>query len=556
LLSKILKNYPILILSVLINSAKLNIIQQSFKAKLKLNIANAFDFQNDNIDVSLYSKRNKEISRRLDKKIKKIENQIEYYLSAKNSKKNINKATKLINQVEQIGYLFSQKGQIDFAIQCLLLVQKFINPLSDQSINNLKNLAIFKFMAGSKRGSKEILVRLNSLNCIVRKRVNVNYRFLTDSWFVAIGHVAMIDILIKQRELGWMPNVDYFVIPRSERLRGIPGSTILNMLLKHNIKLANSGEEYYNQNKESSSPSWSELDPAEQQTLFVDFWNYQIPSLPDIHFFADSASQIQREWESQGRDSLIPMPTQTESARYNSLKGLVGIPIGAWYVCLHVRESGFHGNWNKKYPSARDANIESYQLAIQAILDRGGYVLRMGDDSMTPLTISNPKVIDYAMKPYRSEELDTMLLQGCEFMLGTNSGLSILPATFGRPCVLTNWVPITLPNWYGQDIVIPKLIKRVNLDQYLTFEQMFEEPIGVIQNPRNLPPELVFEDNSPEDLRDVTLEMLDRLDGKNFELKEEVTILRRQFEKIVLRNDCYIGGTIGKAFLSKYSYLL
>jgi len=119
----------------------------------------------------------------------------------------------------------------------------------------------------------------------------------------------------------------------------------------------------------------------------------------------------------------------------------LGLRAGGWFVCLHVRETGFWKEGISSVDKPRCANITNYKLAIQAVLDAGGAVVRMGDPSMTPLEFW-PGVIDYAHSVVRSDWLDVYLAASCRFMMATNSGVIWMAKLFGRPVLGSDWLPM------------------------------------------------------------------------------------------------------------------
>ena len=72
----------------------------------------------------------------------------------------------------------------------------------------------------------------------------------------------------------------------------------------------------------------------------------------------------------------------------------LGVPDGAWYVGLHVREGGYHAEDTGDKSRHRNAQIEDYFPAIKAVTDRGGYVIRLGDSGVgnlgAPVPIIGP----------------------------------------------------------------------------------------------------------------------------------------------------------------------
>jgi hypothetical protein len=97
----------------------------------------------------------------------------------------------------------------------------------------------------------------------------------------------------------------------------------------------------------------------------------------------------------------------------------IGIPKDSWFVCLHVREGGFRNDRGKR--DYRNSNILNYIPAINEITSRGGWVVRLVDNTMTPLP-SMENVIDYPFTKYKSDFMDLCLIQNCRFFIGDQSG--------------------------------------------------------------------------------------------------------------------------------------
>jgi|SRR5579883_684605 len=234
----------------------------------------------------------------------------------------------------------------------------------------------------------------------------------------------------------------------------------------------------------------------------------------------------------------------------------LGVPKGAWFVGVHCREGGYDSN--QPCHRVRNVSIESYYPAMRAVVERGGWCIRLGDPSMTPLP-PMPGVIDYAHSPLRSDWMDVFLCARARFMLGSASGLSVLASVFGVPCALANQsLPaIALP--YGTaDLFIPKLIRSIQSGEYLTLAEIMDGPLGNARFTHCL--ELArteVEDNSPEDIRDLALEMLAEIEGTFPETEED-----RQLQAAAhacLRPGHYTFGAtsrFGRLFLRKHRQLL
>ncbi len=185
-------------------------------------------------------------------------------------------------------------------------------------------------------------------------------------------------------------------------------------------------------------------------------------------------------WEKDEiRDISIRQPFQLELDTINNLKRLLGMSEGDWYVCLHVRESGFRNDEGRR--DYRNSNINNYIKAISEITSRGGWVIRMGDETMLRLP-EMERVIDYPFTSYKSDLNDLLLIKYCLFYLGTQSGILDVANLFFKNVLITNMVTwgtsglhgVTgrgiLKHWYCKD-------KK----RYLSFEELFKTGEGFVQ---------------------------------------------------------------------------
>lgn len=264
--------------------------------------------------------------------------------------------------------------------------------------------------------------------------------------------------------------------------------------------------------------------------------------VPIAHTYGDYV-QVQDQWERAGRGCLLELEPEHAAQGAACLQAM-GVPPGAWFVALHVRED----RWDR----VRDAPVASYLPAIQAITARGGWVVRMGDPAMTPLP-PLPQVVDYALGPHKREWMDVYLWAATRFFLCTLSGPYQVPPTFGRPCLLTNLAPVYAPAWYGADVVLPKRYWLPAEDRFLTLPELFATGIGMVSSSGRLASlgvELV--DNTPEELREAVEEMLDRCEGRPVVDDADLqAAFRRVYQPVGGTN-----GRIGKAFVRKHAHLL
>lgn len=376
------------------------------------------------------------------------------------------------------------------------------------------------------------------------------YRIVGNSWFAAIGHVAMLDFYAKYNKL--YRSADVRVVAQLD-ISSVPGNYLCERLSETGIEFIENGRlqpDYDRWAKRNGKRRWSQLTSAERFALIDDFWEFEFPD-GQVLGYTHAADRIQKDWERQQRQPLLSV-TQGERQFLDQALRLLGLPEGAWYVCLHVREPGFHKNWNALYPTMRDARIKDYLPAIDLIVKSGGWVIRMGDPSMKPLP-HLPGVIDYAHNTLRTPKADIVIALGCRFFLGTNSGFATIPAIYGVRCVFSNWLPIGLPLWPSQDLVMPKLFWHEKEERYLTLQETFESGLAFIQNWSDLPQGIALRDNSPDDIRALVTEALGITEALH---DREYADACAAYRRIAEENQSYVGSTLAASFILSHREMI
>jgi len=221
------------------------------------------------------------------------------------------------------------------------------------------------------------------------------------------------------------------------------------------------------------------------------------------------AYRIEAEWGV--RAPLLKLTSEDGSWGDDMLREL-GVPAGAWFVCVHAREGGFSPG-DEELHGHRNASIENLIPAIEEIVRRGGWVLRLGDPTMRPLP-AMAQVIDYAHHRLKSARLDVVLCARARFILGNTSGISLVGTVFGTPCALANMMPVTALGVGPRDLSIPKLHRLRREGRHLRFDELFALPIAKAQY-RHLYTDagIEIEESSPEDILGLVADMFDLLDG-------------------------------------------
>jgi len=248
-------------------------------------------------------------------------------------------------------------------------------------------------------------------------------------------------------------------------------------------------------------------------------------------------------WARQYQDYIPPRLNDTDLRKAEQLRTQMGIPISDWFVCLHVREGGYHNDFSSQ--ETRNASIQSYAEGINAINAAGGWVVRIGDSTMTPLPKTD-RVIDYPHTKFKSALMDIYLISQCRFYVGTNSGPADVAALFKKPSILVN-----ASDWGNcfsvrmGDLFIPKHVFSRLLNRYLSIEEMLEET-HLSPGYRLVPDDCVMVENTPQEIRDVIEEYLTGPDNFNYSNLQKVFNEARhsQLHRMLNQNDNF--STIGK----------
>ena len=378
--------------------------------------------------------------------------------------------------------------------------------------------------------------QLRERQVVARELDRYQVRLLGTSWVLAIGHIAHFDTYFKQAVL--------------QKREGIKTYLSLHPWIRiPNRELLARWSDWIDMGTERDEPRLSSVESA---LLRDEFWSLPFPD-GKSRMFSHAGAIVQRQWETERRPPLLSLSAGDRERGQSGLRQL-GVPEGAWFVCLHVREPGFHLKWHQSHPGTRNADVMTYLPAAREIVARGGYVIRVGDPSMVHLP-QEPGVVDYAHSEIRSEFMDVFLCAACKFFIGTNSGLGLVPPIFGVPCAMTNWSPIGLPQWYPKDIYIPKQLYSDRMGRTLTFEEMLFSKAGWVQFEDQLAMKGIRSiDNSPEELTDLVVEMIEREDGLEV-LTEEDHKMQKIFNELVVGAGSYVGARIGTRYLRRHPEL-
>ncbi len=110
-------------------------------------------------------------------------------------------------------HILAEQGRLRLAISFLRAAIIPWDSYSFQRQSYLRTLGIQLFMVGQVSEALPCFAEVARVNAILRNRPGVTdrWRILGSSWFAAIGHVAMIDMMLKKQQLGWESSNTTFV---------------------------------------------------------------------------------------------------------------------------------------------------------------------------------------------------------------------------------------------------------------------------------------------------------------------------------------------------------
>ena len=357
-------------------------------------------------------------------------------------------------------------------------------------------------------------------------------RYFRNHWIFNIGHILAMECPIKASLLGWQPPRRWVVLA--------PPDKVANQVYL----------DYYRPYCEEIITDPRRIQELQPEAECLEEFGYT-SELHNRHVSNRQAwFRIEQQWEAEGRPPLLRLREEDNRRGQARLRQL-GVPEGAWYVGLHVRETGFHQDSDQTH---RNASIAACEQAIRSITARGGWVIRMGNPMMSRLK-PMPQVIDYAHSGLRCDWMDVFLCGSMRFMIGTASGLTHVPATFGVPTISTNWTCICVAPWHGFDMYIPKLFWSEVKNRYLSLEESFSTGAGFALNDcfyRKTQIRPV--ENDPEDINNVVVEMLDRLDGRPYSAEDDA--LFNQWKAIAEPHGVTCLSRVSSSFVKRHSFLM
>ena len=185
---------------------------------------------------------------------------------------------------------------------------------------------------------------------------------------------------------------------------------------------------------------------------------------------------------------------------------------GNRYVCLHVRSGGFLDDFEAR--RFRNANIENYIPAMKKLIDLGYLIVRLGDPSMPKIKMEG--VIDYANHPKKSEKNDILLIEHCDFYMGSQSGPIDVAGLFEKKILTLNCTSLSHCFWYRKgSLFIPR--KSMIDGEILSLEEQIMYNLFEADGSGLMNKEVSYIENSSEEILEAVNEFINFTELDSFQ---------------------------------------
>ncbi|MGC2778381.1 MAG: TIGR04372 family glycosyltransferase [Bradyrhizobium sp.] len=284
-------------------------------------------------------------------------------------------------------------------------------------------------------------------------------RLLGYEWVTLIGHIGFIDCHLRMAALGMLPHANYVLLAPPRKVVNQP---FLRLFASHVSMI--------------EDPALVD-DLLPYQRLVGDQFIAVRGSDGLAEPWAHAASRAQVAWAEQQRGPIVKVPAELMATGAARLRA-AGVTAD-WFVAMHIREGGYHGDGPGTTRQHRSANVGDYLEAIAAITARGGSVVRLGDRSMTPLG-GVAGVFDYAHSDIKSAEMDLYLCAAARFFVGTTSGLTTAVQALGTPMLLVNCISNDCQFWHERTDFTVRPVYDRRARRYLSLRETYRQPLQAL----------------------------------------------------------------------------
>jgi putative glycosyltransferase (TIGR04372 family) len=232
------------------------------------------------------------------------------------------------------------------------------------------------------------------------------------------------------------------------------------------------------------------------------------------------------------------------------------------FICFFARDSRYmdtlyhyQSKEELSYNNYRNADISTYKQAID-YLTQDYYAFRVGSVTKKIYSYGNENVIEYSNNGDRCDFLDIYLPARCSLFIESGTSFRAIPQIFKTPIVSLNYVPFSWSHTNTCVNFLPKKLWSKKDKRFLSFREMLSFKLDdfpyILQQE-----EIECVDNTPEEIKDVVMEAIMRVNGTWQESEEDI-LLQQKFQSIFPPDmyDVKYRNLIGAKFLKQNIQLL
>jgi len=171
-----------------------------------------------------------------------------------------------------------------------------------------------------------------------------------------------------------------------------------------------------------------------------------------------------------GKGITATMTLSDEDAhKGRCIKQTLGVDSQAPMVSVHVRDAGCVPAVQHSY---RDASLANYLPLIQQLLAEGYVVARIGDNTMTPLSLQHRNLIDAPFHAQYDPFMDLYFAAASKIFVGTFSGPQAIAIAYNTPCLVANCPITSLSIRSDLDLLLPKIYYSSRIERSLSYEEI------------------------------------------------------------------------------------
>ena len=243
-------------------------------------------------------------------------------------------------------------------------------------------------------------------------------------------------------------------------------------------------------------------------------------------FYNVNEATLYGDWQKYSRDTdhlriktkkVFPF-SRDEDLKGNNFLTAAGCKDNKKFVCLNIRDSAFldtlFPDKDNSYHDYRDSDCHSYELAVNELISRGYFIIRMGSSVKEKMHIESDQFLDYPFCSDSSDFLDVWLMANCTFAISTSSGLDSIADIYRKPIAYVNALPLGAFNSNNpRTIWMPKTIVDKN-NQPLLLKTIIDTGLIHSQEQDELKKQGVsVVNNTAEEICEVAKEMEEKVSG-------------------------------------------